>query len=203
MRHLSRVSRRRNDFGRLEFEPHRHLPYLRQISIWCIVDKTALRCLKGESTTMATRKKSAKKTSSGSGPKSKRIVRKKMKKTMHEFKHHELESGRGGKVKNPKQAIAIGLSEARRSGADIPPNPRKKKSASKSASKRSGRKTAAKKSTHRSGAKKSTAKRSSSSRPSSKRSTAKRSSSTKSTAKRSGSKRSGAKRSSARKSSRR
>ena len=34
---------------------------------------------------------------------------------MDEFKHHKLESGRTGKkVKNPKQAIAIGLSEARR-----------------------------------------------------------------------------------------
>jgi hypothetical protein len=31
---------------------------------------------------------------------------------MHEFKHHELPSSRGGKVKNPKQAIAIALSEA-------------------------------------------------------------------------------------------
>lgn len=31
---------------------------------------------------------------------------------MHEFKHGELESGQGGKVKNPKQAIAIALSEA-------------------------------------------------------------------------------------------
>jgi len=31
---------------------------------------------------------------------------------MHEFKHGDLESSRGGKVKNPKQAIAIALSEA-------------------------------------------------------------------------------------------
>ena len=31
---------------------------------------------------------------------------------MHEFKHGELESSSGQKVKNPKQAIAIGLSEA-------------------------------------------------------------------------------------------
>jgi hypothetical protein len=31
---------------------------------------------------------------------------------MHEFKHGELETSRGGKVKNPKQAIAIGLHEA-------------------------------------------------------------------------------------------
>jgi hypothetical protein len=76
-----------------------------------------------------TRKKSGrKKTSSGSGPKSKKIARSKMKKTMHEYKHHELESGRGGKVKSRKQAIAIGLSEARRAGAKVPA---KKKSATK------------------------------------------------------------------------
>src|SRR5713101_2922538 len=31
---------------------------------------------------------------------------------MHEFKHGGLETSRGRKVKNPKQAIAIGLSEA-------------------------------------------------------------------------------------------
>jgi hypothetical protein len=77
---------------------------------------------------MATKKKS----SSGSDPKSKRIVKKKMATVMDEFKHHELKSGRSGKqVKNPKQAIAIGLSEARRSGADIPPSPNKKSSTKK------------------------------------------------------------------------
>jgi Family of unknown function (DUF6496) len=31
---------------------------------------------------------------------------------MHEFKHGELETSRGRKVKNPRQAIAIGLHEA-------------------------------------------------------------------------------------------
>src|ERR1700738_3522053 len=31
---------------------------------------------------------------------------------MHEFKHGELETSGGRKVKNPKQAIAIGLREA-------------------------------------------------------------------------------------------
>jgi Family of unknown function (DUF6496) len=31
---------------------------------------------------------------------------------MHEFKHGELETSRGGKVRNPRQAIAIGLREA-------------------------------------------------------------------------------------------
>jgi hypothetical protein len=71
---------------------------------------------------MATKKKS----SSGSDPKSKKIVKKKMEATMHEFKEHKLESGRSGKkVKNPKQAVAIGLSQARKSGADIPSSPKK------------------------------------------------------------------------------
>ena len=31
---------------------------------------------------------------------------------MHEFKHGELQSSSGRKVRNPKQAIAIGLREA-------------------------------------------------------------------------------------------
>lgn len=40
---------------------------------------------------------------------------------MHEMKRGTLKSGRSGKtVKSRKQAIAIGLSEARRAGAKIP-----------------------------------------------------------------------------------
>ena len=40
---------------------------------------------------------------------------------MHEFKRGELKSGKSGKtVKNPKQAIAIGLSKARRAGVKLP-----------------------------------------------------------------------------------
>ena len=95
---------------------------------------------------MATKKKAASKksSSSGSDPKSKSIVKKKMQRTMDEFKGHDLESGRSGKpVKNPKQAIAIGLSEARKAGAKIPLNPKGKKSATK---KVAAKKTAAKKS---------------------------------------------------------
>jgi len=37
-----------------------------------------------------------------------------------EFKRGTLHSGSGAKVTNPKQAIAIGLSEARKAGAKIP-----------------------------------------------------------------------------------
>jgi hypothetical protein len=45
---------------------------------------------------------------------------------MHEFKHGTLKSGGKEKVKSRKQAVAIALSEARKSGAKIP----KKKSKS-------------------------------------------------------------------------
>ena len=41
-------------------------------------------------------------------------------KAMHEGK---LKSGSGQKVTNPKQAIAIGLSEARKAGKKVPPPP--------------------------------------------------------------------------------
>jgi len=64
----------------------------------------------------------------------------KVKKAMHERKHGSLKSGGGGKkVKNRKQAIAIGLSEARKSGAKVPKKSfsSSKKSTSK---KRGGRK---------------------------------------------------------------
>ncbi len=52
----------------------------------------------------------------------------KVEKVMHEYKEGKLKSGKGGKggkVKSRKQAIAIGLSEARKSGAKVP---KKKKS---------------------------------------------------------------------------
>jgi hypothetical protein len=41
---------------------------------------------------------------------------------MHKFKQGKLKSGTGShkKVTNPKQAIAIGLSEARKKGAKVP-----------------------------------------------------------------------------------
>jgi hypothetical protein len=47
---------------------------------------------------------------------------------MHEYKHGSLKSGKagkGGKVKSRKQAVAIGLSEARKSGAKVPPKKKK------------------------------------------------------------------------------
>ncbi|MBB5317310.1 DUF6496 domain-containing protein [Tunturibacter empetritectus] len=45
---------------------------------------------------------------------------------MREMKKGTLKSGRSGKkVTNPKQAIAIGLSEARKAGKKVPPPPKK------------------------------------------------------------------------------
>ena len=50
-----------------------------------------------------------------------RKAQSKVKRAMHEMKRGELKSGRSGKtVKSRKQAIAIGLSEARREGGKVP-----------------------------------------------------------------------------------
>lgn len=48
----------------------------------------------------------------------------KVARTMHEFKRGKLKSGSGGKVTSRKQALAIGLSQARRAGYKMPPAPR-------------------------------------------------------------------------------
>lgn len=52
----------------------------------------------------------------------------KVKRAMHERKRGELRSGSGKKVKSRKQAIAIGLAQARRAGAKVP---KRKKSSTK------------------------------------------------------------------------
>lgn len=93
---------------------------------------------------MATKKKSTK-------------AQKKVGTVMHEYKHGELHSGskKGPKVKNRKQAIAIGLSEARRAGASVPPKKGSKKSA---AAKKSTKKGSSRKSTSKKTAKKSSPK---------------------------------------------
>ena len=47
----------------------------------------------------------------------------KIEEVMHEFKHGELKSGKGGKggiVKSREQAIAIGISEAQEAGLKVP-----------------------------------------------------------------------------------
>ena len=53
---------------------------------------------------------------------------KKVEKAMHERKHGTLKSGGSGKkVTSKKQAIAIGLSEAREAGAKVPAKKSSKK----------------------------------------------------------------------------
>ena len=52
---------------------------------------------------------------------------KKVEKVMHERKMGTLKSGSGRKVKSRKQAIAIGLSEARKAGAKVPKKAKRKK----------------------------------------------------------------------------
>lgn len=59
----------------------------------------------------------------GAGAKKRRQLKNpkdKIETVMKEFKRGTLHSGSGAKVTNPKQATAIGLSEARRAGAKIP-----------------------------------------------------------------------------------
>ena len=63
----------------------------------------------------------------------------KVKRAMHKRKAGTLKSGSGRKVKSRKQAIAIGLSEARKAGAKVP----------KKAVKKTKRKTAKRKSKKR------------------------------------------------------
>ena len=59
----------------------------------------------------------------------------KVEKAMHERKRGTLKSGSSGKkVKSRKQAIAIGLSEARREGGKVPSKKSSKKSSSKKSS---------------------------------------------------------------------
>jgi hypothetical protein len=103
-------------------------------------------------TSMATKKSSG--SSKGRG---------KVRKVMHEFKEGELKSGGRKKVKSRKQAVAIALSEARRSGANIPDkrSPAKKKAAAKkSGAKKTGsKKTASKKTASKKSASKKSATR--------------------------------------------
>jgi hypothetical protein len=70
----------------------------------------------------------------------------KVEKAMHERKHGTLKSGRSGKkVTSKKQAIAIGLSEARKEGGKVPKKGSSKKGSKKSSKKSSGKKRSSKK----------------------------------------------------------
>jgi hypothetical protein len=67
-------------------------------------------------------------------------AQKKVKKAMHERKKGTLRSGpsgKGGKVKSRKQAIAIGLSEARKAGKKVPRKSKKSKKSKKSRKRKS------------------------------------------------------------------
>jgi hypothetical protein len=91
----------------------------------------------------------------------------KVKKVMHERKTGKLRSGSSGrKVKSRKQAIAIGLSEARREGDKVPPRKSAKKTAKKRATKTA--KKSAKKSTRKKSAPKKRATKKSAAKKSSK-----------------------------------
>lgn len=79
---------------------------------------------KGASKKTSTKKSSAKKSSSSRkySPSASKNVETEMK----AMKKGKLKSGRSRKkVTNPKQAIAIGLSEARKAGKKVPPSPNK------------------------------------------------------------------------------
>jgi hypothetical protein len=54
------------------------------------------------------------------GPKAKKEIEK----TMHEYGKGELKGGTGKKVTSQKQAVAIGMSKARKKGAQVPPKTR-------------------------------------------------------------------------------
>ena len=84
---------------------------------------------------MATRKTSKKSTRKKSSRRYGKKASQKVERAMHEMKTGSLRSGGSGKkVKSRKQAIAIGLSEARRAGGKVP----SRKRTSKRTTKRSG-----------------------------------------------------------------
>jgi hypothetical protein len=103
----------RTDFNPLEREPHGATEKRRHVSCWRVGGSQPQEVIVA--------RKYSKKASS------------KVKRAMHERKSGSLRSGRSKKkVKSRKQAIAIGLSEARRSGAKVP----KKKGAKKKSRKK-------------------------------------------------------------------
>ena len=70
---------------------------------------------------------------------------KKVKRAMHKRKSGTLKSGSGRTVKSRKQAIAIGLSEARKKGAKVPKKKTAKKGAKKTGKKKTAKKTRSRK----------------------------------------------------------
>ncbi|GGH67413.1 topoisomerase IA-like protein [Filimonas zeae] len=79
---------------------------------------------------------------------------------MREMKQGKLKSGRSGKkVTNPKQAVAIGLSEAREEGARVPAKAAAKKTARKKVAKKKTAKKTARKAVAKKTARKKTARK--------------------------------------------
>jgi hypothetical protein len=68
----------------------------------------------------STSRKSSTRTTSSKGRRYGAKASEKVEKAMHEKKRGTLRSGSGKKVTSRKQAIAIGLSEARRAGGKVP-----------------------------------------------------------------------------------
>ncbi len=96
----------------------------------CVEEESMPAAKKSVSKKSAKKKSPAKKSTARKyGPKASSSVEREMK----AMKQGKLKSGGSGKkVTNPKQAIAIGLSEARKKGAKVPPAA-KKSAAKKSA----------------------------------------------------------------------
>lgn len=100
---------------------------------------------------------------------------KKVERALHEEKRGKLKSGRSGKkVTSRKQAIAIGLSEARKSGAKVPKKASKSGRSKSSSKKGSPKKGASKKSSSKKSSK--GGRKSSSRKSASKRGTSRKSS---------------------------
>lgn len=74
---------------------------------------------------ISSKRSAARKSSSKTaGPKYSPAASEDVREEMHEMKRGKLRMGRSAKkVTNPKQAIAIGLSKARREGKKVPPKP--------------------------------------------------------------------------------
>lgn len=69
---------------------------------------------------------------------------------MRRYKKGTAKSGRGGRLKSRKQAIAIGLSKARKKGKKVPKKASKRKTAKKKTYKKTAKKTSTRKSAKRS-----------------------------------------------------
>ena len=89
----------------------------------------------------STKTASRRRTKSSSRTRSRRYGAKageKVEKSMREMKRGTLRSGSGKKVTDSKQAIAIGLSEARRAGGKVPKRSKSSSGSKSTARKRSG-----------------------------------------------------------------